>query len=112
MRWPTLSVQQESVEQVDVFGGYNHNLRIGDGEFYDMENLTSDQYPQMASRAPRGVYIEKQVDGMIEKDSLCYVSGGNFYINNKAIVERTMCGTGTSITPPARIRSAANAATP
>lgn len=85
MRWPTLSVQQESVEQVDVFGGYNHNLRIGDGEFYDMENLTSDQYPQMASRAPRGVYIDKQVDGMIEKDSLCYVSGGSFYINNKAI---------------------------
>ena len=30
---------------IDVFRGYNHNLRIGEGEFYDMKNLTSAGYP-------------------------------------------------------------------
>ena len=85
MRMPTLTPQQESVSQVDVFGGFNHNLRIGDGEFYDMQNLTSDRYPQMASMSPRGSHIGKHADGMIAKDALCYVSGGEFYIGDHAV---------------------------
>ncbi len=35
----------QSRSVVDVFGGYNHNLRISDGEFYDMKNLTPSYYP-------------------------------------------------------------------
>lgn len=30
---------------VETFGGYNHNARIGDGEFYDMHDMCTDQYP-------------------------------------------------------------------
>lgn len=37
----------------DVFGGYNHNLRISDSEFYDMKNMTGEFYPMLATRRDR-----------------------------------------------------------
>ena len=42
MRYPFLNVQRSSRQMVDVFNGYNHNMRIGEGEFFDMKNMTSD----------------------------------------------------------------------
>ena len=53
MEYPTLYVKQKSRQMVDTFNGYNHNLRIGDGEFYDMKNMTSDYYPVLAPRNSR-----------------------------------------------------------
>ena len=48
--------EHAAAEQVtDVFGGYNHNLKINDGEFYDMRNLTSDYYPLMGNRQLRSI---------------------------------------------------------
>lgn len=38
---------------IDVFGGYNHNDRIKNGEFFDMKNLSSDHYPLLHPREPR-----------------------------------------------------------
>lgn len=67
---------------VDVFKGYNHNLRIGEGEFYDMKNLSSDSYPVLSPRHKRGVHAAPSIpQGLIAKDSLCYVDGGDFIIN-------------------------------
>jgi hypothetical protein len=71
---------------IDVFGGYNHNLRISEGEFYDMKNLTSADYPVLSPRPQRGVYASPtSPQGMIEKDSLCYVDGRDFFINGNRI---------------------------
>lgn len=48
----------------------------GDGAFSEMENLTSDHYPNLAPRAPRGVHREGVGQGgLIAKDALCYVEG-------------------------------------
>lgn len=44
----------EKGEMITTFGGYNHNLRIGEAEFYEMENMTADGYPMLTARAPRG----------------------------------------------------------
>ena len=67
---------------VEVFRGYNHNLRIADGEFYTMTNLTSDDYPVLSPRRPRGIYASPTKPlGMISKDVLCYVDDGVFVIN-------------------------------
>ena len=44
-------------DMLSAFGGYNHNLKINEGEFYDMENLTSADYPVLSPREKRGVYI-------------------------------------------------------
>lgn len=86
MRLPKLTAQPVSRSVVDVFGGYNHNLRIGDGEFYDEKNLCSDDYPLLATRRQRGVYASPtNPQGLIAKDALCYVDGSAFVINGKRI---------------------------
>lgn len=87
MKLPQLSTLSTSRDLVDVFGGYNHNLRINEGEFYDMKNLTSAYYPILAPRKQRGVFAHTPSNplGLIEKDALCYVreSGGNlFFVMN------------------------------
>ncbi len=66
---------------VYVFKGYNHNLWIGEGEFYDMKNLTSDLYPVISPRKERGRVpgVEESVQGMVSLNGLCYVAGGKLY---------------------------------
>ena len=79
---PTLYELNTSREFIDVFGGYNHNLRIGSGEFYNMKNLTSSDYPVLSPRQRRGFYATPgSPEGMVAKDALCYVDGDTFYIN-------------------------------
>ena len=79
---PTLYELNTSREFIDVFGGYNHNLRIGSGEFYNMKNLTSSDYPVLSPRQRRGFYATPgSPQGMVAKDALCYVDGDTFYIN-------------------------------
>ena len=105
MKFPSLTELNASREMIDVFGGYNHNLRIGEGEFYDMKNLTSADYPVLSPRAQRGVYVPGDVEdteavpptnplGIIAKDALCYITedrsalniaSTTFHINGKAI---------------------------
>ncbi len=82
MKYPILSEMNTSREWLDTFGGYNHNLKIGEGEFYEMKNLSSDNYPILSPRPKRGVaYTPSKPQGMVAKDALCYVDGGDFVIN-------------------------------
>ena len=86
MHFPTLSPRPRYQQTVDAFGGYNHQLRIGENEFYDMENLSSDLWPVVSCRKQRGLYArDKNVQGMIARDSLCYVDGRNFVVNGYAV---------------------------
>ena len=82
MKYPTFTPPASGRDMVDVFKGYNHNLRIGDGEFFDMKNLTSEHYPVLSPRGKRGKYVAvDNPQGLIAKDSLCYVDGTDFVIN-------------------------------
>lgn len=99
MKLPILNELPTSREMIEVFGGYNHNLRISEGEFYDMKNLTSSDYPVLSSRPQRGLYSMPDIDdpvlydwqrvdnpqGLIEKDALCYVDGTDIVINDYRI---------------------------
>lgn len=86
MEYPTLNVKQKSRQMTDAFLGYNHNLRIGDGEFYDMKNMISDRYPILAPRGKRGLYKDGiSATGLIAKDNLCYVDGSAFVIGDERI---------------------------
>lgn len=74
MKLPKLNELPTSRSMTDVFKGYNHNLRIGDGEFYDMKNLTSSHYPVLSPRGARGVYATPtNPQGLISKGNVCYV---------------------------------------
>lgn len=95
--FPTVQAQTAQRRVTDVFAGYNHNLRINEGEFYDEENLCSDDYPLLSTRRHRGVYAAPAAaQGLIAKDALCYVDGTEFVINEKRIemglsTETEMC---------------------
>lgn len=95
--FPTVQAQTAQRRVTDVFAGYNHNLRINDGEFYDEENLCSDDYPLLSTRRQRGVYAAPAAaQGLIAKDALCYVDGTEFVINENRIemglsTETEMC---------------------
>ena len=84
--FPKLKELPTQRQMVEVFKGYNHNLRIGDGEFFDMKNLVSDYYPVLAPRGMRGVYASPEAPGgMIAKDALCYIDGNDFVMNGYPI---------------------------
>ena len=86
MQYPTLATLDNSRHMIDQFRGYNHNLRIGGGEFYDMKNMTSDHFPILAPRGKRGLYTTAESpQGMIAKDTLCYVDGTDFVMGEYRI---------------------------
>lgn len=86
MKYPTLNVQASSRQVIDAFGGYNHRLRIGEGEFYDMKNLSSANYPILSPRGQRGVYASPALPlGMVAKDTLCYVDGSKFVMDQYSV---------------------------
>ena len=86
MKLPSLPVRNNTRDVTDAFRGYNHNLRINGNEFYNMENMTSDHYPVLAPRKPRGIYAEPaSPQGLIAKDQVCYVDGEDFIIGQERI---------------------------
>ena len=86
MRYPTLPVNETSRQIVEYFKGYNHNLRIADGEFFDMKNMTSDHYPVLSPRKKRGFYVKPaSPQGLIAKEDICYVDGSEFVIGTERI---------------------------
>lgn len=93
MRFSTLGEIPTSKQTTEVFRGYNHGIKISDGEFYDMENLTSASFPVLSPRGARGTYVftegmkDHHPNGLIAKDALCYVDGRTLYINNEPVKE-------------------------
>jgi hypothetical protein len=81
--YSTLEETSQSRQMFDSFGGYNHNLRIAEGEWYDTKNLTSDYYPVMSQRGKRGLYLTlDKPQGIIAKDAIAYINDGVLYYNN------------------------------
>ena len=74
IQYPHLKEQRSTRQVIDVFKGYNHNLRIGSGEFYEMENLTSDDYPVLSTRGKRS-FVER----------LRYSCKGMFYVPERGL---------------------------
>lgn len=86
MNYPMLDEIPTSRRMVSEFKGYNHNLRIGDSEFYEMKNMTSDYYPVLAPRKKRVVYREGvRASGLIAKDELCWINDSEFIIGDDHI---------------------------
>lgn len=86
MRYPTLPVNQANRQIVEYFRGYNHNMRIADGEFFDMKNMTSDYYPVLSPRGKRGFYVKPaSPQGLIAKNDICYVDGREFVMGDQRI---------------------------
>lgn len=84
--FPTINETSSSREMIDVFQGYNHKLKIDEGQFYDMKNLSSANYPILSPRGQRGVYASPALPlGMVAKDTLCYVDGSKFVMDQYSV---------------------------
>ena len=78
--FPTLTETYSTQQVTDVFQGYNHNLKIGDGEFYDMKNLTSSYYPLFANRGKRGTVSNLNAPkALLAKSKLAYIDGTSLF---------------------------------
>ena len=58
MRLPQLTELATAKDVTEEFKGYNHNLRQGVGEWYDMKNMTTDDYPVASVRKKRSTQYE------------------------------------------------------
>lgn len=96
MFYPRRAIINENRQMTSEFLGYNHNLQIGEGEFYDMKNMTSDHYPVLAPRKKRGLFNnDNAIYGIIEKDGICYVSGPDLVLGNGDHIEMELDVPGT-----------------
>ena len=86
MYLPQMNALNTQRDMMQVFKGYNHNLRISDGEFYEQKNMSCRNYPMLSPRARRGT-IQKldNPQGMIAKDALGVVDGRYLYFGTYKI---------------------------
>lgn len=83
---PDLNEGEMSRQMIEAFGGYNHNMRISEGEWYNEENLSSARYPLFSRRKARSLYLDMEnPQGMLAKDALAWVDDGKLYYNGKHI---------------------------
>ena len=98
MDYPYLKPMRTYEEMQDAFLGYNHNLRIGGNEWYDMENVSPRCFPMFAPREPRGVVRTLTApQGLIARDALVYVDGATLYINHVAVAGLVLTTTAGTI---------------
>lgn len=108
MELPKLNPIPSARAVTEAFRGYNHNLRIADGEWFDMKNITGRFYPVMSPSKAKGTLDlgegTHKPNGMIEKDALCWVDGTKLFINGAEVTgvtledsEKTMVSMGAYI---------------
>ena len=70
-----------------AFGGYNHTAGASDGEIFDMENMSSDDFPVLSSRAGRYLVCELtgNPNGLYARDGLLYVDGTGVYADGERV---------------------------
>ena len=69
----------------EAFGGYNHTARAGDGEIYDMTNMSSARFPLLTPRGRRGLVTTlTKPNGIGAGDKLYYVDGTGFIYDGAA----------------------------
>lgn len=79
----------DRVSTTGAFRGLNTALVIRDDEFADMENMSTDEYPAVAVRKPRGEVqrtLEKP-NGLFYKNGLSWVDGTSWYYKGEKIAD-------------------------
>ena len=82
---PQLKYEYNERSVTDVFAGYRHRLKIAEGEFFDMKNLSSSFYPLLANRKKRGLVQNLSAPGgILAKEKLAWVENGILYYGGEA----------------------------
>lgn len=83
MQLPTLKYNSRIGKTIqEKFAGYNHTMDAGDGDIWDMQNLSSRYAPLLTTRLPRKQIASLSApNGLYAMEELAYVDGTNFYYN-------------------------------
>lgn len=87
-RLPFVNYNNRSQQkQISVMGGYDCRLVAGENTFHDMQNMSSDFYPAISTRAARGPVIKQltKPNGLFWKNGLAYVDGTDFYYKDEVV---------------------------
>lgn len=95
MLYPQLEQPARTQEYVQEWRGYNRNLRCGDGEFWDMGNMTGDLYPILSPRKRRSRYetATGRIRGLYVKGGhVIWVAGSQVFVDGDAVSGLTIPG--------------------
>lgn len=71
---PKLNETEQTRDNIEIFGGYNGNVRISENEFSAMKNMSSVNYPALSPRPRRGRWTQLDgCQGVISKSEIGYV---------------------------------------
>ena len=86
MLYPIMQEVTRYREMTTTFGGYNHQLSCGDGQFYDMKNMTSQYFPILSPRPSRGI-VRNMINpqGILDKEELMWIDDGKLYANGEEV---------------------------
>ena len=77
----------------DTFSGYNRNLKIGDGEFYNTQNLSTALHPVFTNRKKRGLLRELSAPGgLLAKEKLAWADSGSLYYDGAEVMTGLTAG--------------------
>ena len=85
MEMPLLKRLWTSRQTVDAFSGLNRGPRIREGEFAEMENLSSDFYPVLAPSPPKQLLDPENVSAIGAGDTLYYTQGRELVLGQRRI---------------------------
>lgn len=88
MQLASMSAVKESVAVLNKFLGFNRNLRISEGEFSDMKNMTADYYPVLGNRRKRGIIgTLTNPKGLFADKYLVYVDDNKLYYDETFVCD-------------------------
>lgn len=74
---PQMDYEYNERSVTDVFAGYNHRPKIGDGEFYNTQNMSTACFPLLANRRRRGLVKKLTAPGgVLGKEKLALIEDG------------------------------------
>ena len=81
MQLPSMRYAEKYSKGTQVrFRGLKHRLGAGDGEIWDMQNMTGDNYPLLSTRNKRKKFAKlNSPGGLFCLNGLCWVDGGRFF---------------------------------
>lgn len=90
MKLPRLSGREAVSDRLVSFQGINVLDTASQGAFVDMENLSSDHFPYLSIRKPRGT-VQKltKANGLLVREKMFYVDGTEAYYDGQKVGDVT-----------------------
>ena len=97
MRYPYLQSIPRAKESVTTFAGLNHNVFCQEGQFYDMKNMSTKDFPFISTRPLRGKSAKlNEPLGLMDKEDLVWVD----VVTNNNVETVTLFINGVAKTTP------------